>query len=361
FMRCVYQGLCWGKDDEDCKQNLAKNLFFLEKGCKLNIGRACLDLAETLKAMDSTSSHETQIVSLQKKGESLLDQSCKEKKDATACSELGLYYWGKSAAGTVQAISFYKLGCELGDGNACAVVAFSSAVSKHELELFVEFSEKACWAKDPESISCRDLGVLHENGTINSLFTNASFKHRVPLSYPKALHFYSRACKLQDGDGCSYLGMLYQHGRGVNESWDKALSFYKAGCDFKSGWSCSNAAWLLSQPRVEKYLCIPEAAQKGECSLTNHTINQSPDKAAEFYSRACQLNYAAGCNNLGIYFHTGFGVTKSDELAKQYFQQSENLTKRETATTNNSKASKGSASSLIKTTVSFFLKIFTGR
>jgi len=354
--------LCWSKDIDDCKQDLSKNMVFLEKGCALGLGMACLDLAEALKASDSATAHASEIVSLQRKGEALLDQSCKEKKDGRACGLLGFHLWSNPTNSNGElVVSYFILGCEVGNSGACFNAAswfvLSGSAPKSGESVF-KYTEKACFAADPVPDGCSMLGRLYESGKMPEMPEDIAYQ--VPISFSRAVQFYSRACKLKDGEGCAYLGRLYQDGRGVKQSWNKALSFYKAGCDFKSGWSCSNAAWLLSQPQVEKHLCFPGEAKNGECSLTNHNIKQSPDKAAEFYSRACQLKYADGCNMLGIYFNNGFGVTKSTELAKQYFQQSENLRKRKPAATNNSKSSEGSAPSLIKKTVSFFYRLING-
>jgi hypothetical protein len=42
----------------------------------------------------------------------------------------------------------------------------------------------------------------------------------------KALKFYQKACGLNDGGGCSNLGLSYEKGKGVKQDDFKALKFY---------------------------------------------------------------------------------------------------------------------------------------
>jgi TPR repeat protein len=49
----------------------------------------------------------------------------------------------------------------------------------------------------------------------------------------KALKFYQKACDLNDGSGCSNLGLSYEKGKGVKQDDFKALKFYQnVGCFF---------------------------------------------------------------------------------------------------------------------------------
>jgi TPR repeat protein len=42
----------------------------------------------------------------------------------------------------------------------------------------------------------------------------------------KAVKFYQKACDLNDGNGCSNLGLMYEEGKGVKQDDSKAVKFY---------------------------------------------------------------------------------------------------------------------------------------
>ncbi|GHQ57470.1 tetratricopeptide repeat protein [Helicobacter pylori] len=46
----------------------------------------------------------------------------------------------------------------------------------------------------------------------------------------KAAYFYSKACELKDGWGCSFLGVLYYNGDGVKKDSKKAATLFKKAC-----------------------------------------------------------------------------------------------------------------------------------
>ncbi|UOR70313.1 tetratricopeptide repeat protein [Helicobacter pylori] len=46
----------------------------------------------------------------------------------------------------------------------------------------------------------------------------------------KAAYFYSKACELKDGWGCSFLGVLYYNGDGVKQDSKKAVALFEKAC-----------------------------------------------------------------------------------------------------------------------------------
>jgi TPR repeat protein len=44
-----------------------------------------------------------------------------------------------------------------------------------------------------------------------------------------AVKFYLKACDLNDDNGCSNLGLMYEKGKGVKQDDFKALKFYLKG------------------------------------------------------------------------------------------------------------------------------------
>ena len=43
----------------------------------------------------------------------------------------------------------------------------------------------------------------------------------------KALKFYQKACDLNSGSGCSFLGLMYGKGKGVKKNDFKAVKFFQ--------------------------------------------------------------------------------------------------------------------------------------
>ncbi|GAA8083694.1 hypothetical protein HpBT091_01180 [Helicobacter pylori] len=52
----------------------------------------------------------------------------------------------------------------------------------------------------------------------------------VEKNLTKAAQFYSKACDLKDGWGCSFLGGLYYNGDGVKQDFKKAVALFKKAC-----------------------------------------------------------------------------------------------------------------------------------
>lgn len=48
--------------------------------------------------------------------------------------------------------------------------------------------------------------------------------------FSKARRYFEKACDLNNGGGCSNLGVLYQNGQGVEKDLIKAAYFYTKAC-----------------------------------------------------------------------------------------------------------------------------------
>ncbi|GAA9164791.1 hypothetical protein HpHA187_01880 [Helicobacter pylori] len=79
-----------------------------------------------------------------------------------------------------------------------------------------KYFEKACGLNNGGG--CSNLGVLYQNG-------QGVEKDLIKVAYP-----YSRACELKDGCGCSFLGVLYYNGDGVKQDSKKAAALFEKAC-----------------------------------------------------------------------------------------------------------------------------------
>ncbi|WQY42713.1 SEL1-like repeat protein [Helicobacter pylori] len=53
--------------------------------------------------------------------------------------------------------------------------------------------------------------------------------------FSKAKGYFEKACDLNNGGGCSNLGVLYQNGQGVEKDLIKAAYLYSRACELKDG------------------------------------------------------------------------------------------------------------------------------
>ncbi|WP_231173077.1 tetratricopeptide repeat protein [Helicobacter pylori] len=53
--------------------------------------------------------------------------------------------------------------------------------------------------------------------------------------FSKARGYFEKACDLNNGGGCSNLGVLYQNGQGVEKDLIKAAYLYSRACELKDG------------------------------------------------------------------------------------------------------------------------------
>lgn len=78
--------------------------------------------------------------------------------------------------------------------------------------------------------------------------------------------------------GCSYLGTLYEEGKGVRQSYKKARELYLQACtkpDFGDSLACYGLGILYSEG-------------KG--------LRQNKTTAKEYFGKACDMEVQAGCD-----------------------------------------------------------------
>jgi TPR repeat protein len=57
---------------------------------------------------------------------------------------------------------------------------------------------------------------------------------------------------LNDGSGCSQLGLMYEKGKGVKQDDFKALKFYQKACDLNNGTGCFNLGLMYEEGKGVK-------------------------------------------------------------------------------------------------------------
>ncbi len=95
--------------------------------------------------------------------------------------------------------------------------------------------------------------------------------------FSKARKYFERACGLNNGGGCSNLGVLYKDGQGVEKNLTKVAYFYSKACELKDGWGCSFLGGLY---------------------YNGDGVKQDSKKAAALFEKACKLGYKKACEML---------------------------------------------------------------
>ena len=49
--------------------------------------------------------------------------------------------------------------------------------------------------------------------------------------YTEAVPYCEKACNLNNGLGCSFLGFLYREGQGVRQNYQQAKTYYEKACN----------------------------------------------------------------------------------------------------------------------------------
>jgi TPR repeat protein len=154
----------------------------------------------------------------------------------------------------------YSSACAAGCATACDSAGTLRKQGPPELRNesdAVGLFERGCAAKITHA--CVELGFLYRTG------------RGVAGDYEAAKKAYKTACDLEDGDGCSGLGDLARDRAGDHRA---AAEQYAAGCDYGSGLAC---------------------AALGDLYKVGRGVSLDPEKALEYYERACSKDGSAGC------------------------------------------------------------------
>ncbi|AJD65367.1 beta-lactamase [Helicobacter pylori] len=56
--------------------------------------------------------------------------------------------------------------------------------------------------------------------------------------FSKARKYFEKACELNSGSGCNFLGFLYEYGQGVEKNLTKVSYFYSKACELGDRKAC---------------------------------------------------------------------------------------------------------------------------
>lgn len=150
-------------------------------------------------------------------------------------------------------------------------------------------------------------------------------------AYKEAAEWYLKAADQGALAGYWGLGFLYYYGQGIEMSYEKAVECFTnyAKVIYESG--CVEYPFSRHEkrgyPRIEVCFFFAELGSGGAQSDAGYYhyfgegIEQSYEKAVEWFSKAAENGNASGQNNYGVCYQYGYGVEQSYEKAVEWFSK----------------------------------------
>ncbi|MFT6399209.1 MAG: hypothetical protein ACJAYU_003974 [Bradymonadia bacterium] len=144
-----------------------------------------------------------------------------------------------------------------------------------------------------------------------------------------ALRWYQTGCEAGDPIGCNNAGILLRDGQGVAQDPVAALLLFQSACAAEY-WVACEAFGRLVMPEGEAHPSfgaakesLQRACMQGEELLAcitlaewSQTLDEDPEAARRFYSRACNLNDVPACVDFGRMAHSGIGGPVDQETGR---------------------------------------------
>lgn len=148
----------------------------------------------------------------------------------------------------------------------CSIFVMTAAVSAQSLG-------DRCEAGN--AVACRELGYKLYNG------------EGVRQDRRTAVRLYEKACELDDAEACGAAGASYFLGEVVEQDFVQAVQYMNEACKGKIAKSCFGAGVLFDEGKVK---------------LNNDDpFYNEEDQAGYFYMKACDYDFAEGCNQYGVH------------------------------------------------------------
>jgi TPR repeat protein len=224
------------------------------------------------------------------KRKTLDDQKACRNGDGVACTAL--------ARAHGDARDLLKLGCDLGDGEGCYLLALELGNTRYGAAAYRE----AC--DGGNALACTNLGWMYERGI------------GVPLDYEAAMRLYKKgcdgsACTGPNNTGCLNLGRLYRDGTGVPVDLPRAFRIFRELCARTPRPADEQDATNLARA----------CSLAGTASLLAEGTPRNIPDAITLMEKGCNAGDNFGCYNLGIMYENGDGVTKDKRRADVYYRK----------------------------------------
>ncbi len=204
--------------------------------------------------------------------------------------------------------------CDLGDAEGCAWLG--SAYEKTDRAQALALYRKACAAGDPGG--CFWIKTLKEDYPVSA------------ADIQDAVAQLQRRCDDANAEACQLLASFYDHGEGVAQDKARAFALWQRACDGGDTTGCGNVGYcyrwgcegVAIDPRrsVEYFTRACDGGSKETLVSGCEDLGQIYGKgfgsvaqdfaaSARYYELACASGQPISCNNLGVLYEEGRGVT----------------------------------------------------
>ena len=256
-------------------------------------------------------------------------RSAAEAGNANALYILAEYYrrgYGVVPVDEKRTSDYYKQSYEAGYPVAGYEVASALPENADErAEILDKVKEKIMDLANNGDVFAQDtVGDMYDHG------------RGVEQSYEKAVEWYRKAAEQGYANTQCRLGSMYHDGRGVEQSYKTAVEWYRksaeqeyaaAQCNLGLKYKYGQGVEQSYEKAVEWYR---KAAEQGyanaQCNLGvmyeyGQGVEQSYEKAVEWYRKAAEQGYAGAQCKLGIIYENGQGVEQSYEKAVEWYRK----------------------------------------
>lgn len=172
-------------------------------------------------------------------------------------------------------------------------------------------------------VGMNNLGVMYEHG------------RGVQQSETEAVRWYRAGAESGYSFAMNNLGLMYLDGRGVPQSDREAVRWYRAGAEAGNPWAMGNLGWMYERGRGvpqndgEAVRWYRAGADAGDAGAMNNLglmyergrgVSQSDTEAVRWYRAAAEAGNAQAMGNLGWMHQNGRGVAKSDSEAVRWYR-----------------------------------------
>ena len=179
-------------------------------------------------------------------------------------------------------------------------------------------------ANEGDACAQNNLGLMYQYG------------RGVEQSYEKAVEWYLKAAEQGYADAQYNLGDMYEYGTGVEQSYEKAAEWVQKAAEQGDAYAQYNLGDRYRDGRgVEESFekaaeWVQKAAEQGLAVAQNCLgfmyqngtgIAQSDEKAVEWYRKAAEQGDVIAQDNLGFMYQNGTGVAQSYEKAVEWYQK----------------------------------------
>ena len=153
--------------------------------------------------------------------------------------------------------------------------------------------------------------------------------------YKRAVDAYKQAAMQGDADAQKGLGVCYDAGRGVEQSYTEAVKWYKMAAEQGNAEAQYNLGYYfeigrgVSQSSIEAVKWYRLSAEQGNaaaqcnlgwCYANGRGVSQSSMEAVKWYRLSAEQGNVAAQYNLGVCYAKGQGVAQSDTEAMRWYK-----------------------------------------